>query len=127
MSRKAYPAFIKADDKLIAVDTVTWLDLENLEAGQVVVHHLDGTGLHKSKVTGFFAIEAVMILKPSALEGRRLQWPKHAWVVHNLVGHPVMQLLAFMGALTHYKPFYTWAMWVHDATTPSPSGFKSRE
>lgn len=65
------------------------------------------------KAEGNDAIEAVMALKPSTLEGRRLKWNKNAWVVHNLIGHPVMQLLAFLGLKRH-------AIWFHDVTTPRP-------
>lgn len=64
-------------------------------------------------VHDFAALELVWTLKPSALEGKRFRWYKHAWAFHNLIAHPVMQLLAWCG-------LYTQAMWVHDATTPRP-------
>jgi hypothetical protein len=76
----------------------------------VVIRHDGG---QETEARGFDALEAVMALKPSALEGLRLHWNKNAWAVHNLVGHPVMQLLAFARC-------YKAAMWVHDATVPMP-------
>lgn len=64
---------------------------------------------------GIHAIEAAMILCPEALENRRMRWPRHMWSLHNLVGHPLMQILAFTG-------FYKAAFWVHDVTVPKPKG-----
>lgn len=66
---------------------------------------------------GNAAIEALMLLKPSALEGRRLRWVRNAWVLHNLVGHPLMQILCWLG-------LYQWGIAVHERTIPSPTGEK---
>jgi hypothetical protein len=65
------------------------------------------------------AIEALMSVKASLLEGHRMKWAKNAWVVHNVIGHPVMQLLALAG-------HYDLAMKVHDLTIPKPTHGKSR-
>jgi len=64
-------------------------------------------------VRDFAALELVWTLKPSALEGKRFKWYKHTWAFHNLIGHPLMQILAWCGLHRH-------AMWIHDATTPRP-------
>ncbi len=40
-------------------------------------------------------------------------WPKNAWVLHNLIGHPLMQILSWLG-------FKDLAIQVHDATVPTP-------
>lgn len=45
----------------------------------------------------------------------RLRLAKRAWLVHNLVGHPLMQLLALFGC-------YRKAFAVHEATVPRPTG-----
>jgi len=63
------------------------------------------------------AIEALMLLKPSALEGRRLRWARNAWLVHNLIGHPLMQVLCWLG-------LYQWGIAVHERTIPRPTGAK---
>lgn len=55
-----------------------------------------------------------MVVKPSALEGQRLKWPKRAWMIHNLIGHPGMQLLALLG-------YYDLAMRLHEITIPRPA------
>lgn len=63
--------------------------------------------------TGLDAIEFVMLVKPSAWEGRRLKWRKNVWIVHNLIGHPLMQILALIG-------LHKLAFFVHDSTVPKP-------
>lgn len=104
--------FLKADNKVVSIDAITHADFSNIE--QLQVRLFIGKS-HFFTATGIDAIEAAMALKPSVLESRRLRWQRHAWTVHNLVGHPVMQLLAF---LRQHKA----AMWVHDATVPKPRG-----
>lgn len=65
------------------------------------------------RLEGNDALEAVMLIKPSALEGKRLRWAKNAWLVHNLVGHPLMQILCFFG-------LYRQGIWIHEVTIPRP-------
>lgn len=62
---------------------------------------------------GTHAVDAVYLCQPSLLEGSRFRWVKGAWALHNLVGHPLMQLLSFAG-------FHKAAFWVHDNTIPKP-------
>lgn len=101
--------FILAGDALIAEDAVREVDLSALERLRIVIRHDGGEAVAE----GIQAIEALMHLKPSAMEGRRLRWARHAWAFHNLMGHPVMQLLAFVG-------LRRWAIAVHDGTVPRP-------
>lgn len=103
------PAFILAGDALIDPSRVRSVDLSRLDELRITLRHDGGEAVAE----GVQAIEALMTLKPSALEGRRLRWAKRAWVVHNLVGHPLMQVLAFLG-LTRA------AFAVHDGTVPRP-------
>lgn len=109
------PLALKAGDDLIPMRLVTGIDIEQIEREEVTIHTEDGRSF---VARGFDAIEAIMAFKPSALEGRRLKWNKGAWAFHNLVAHPLMQCLAWIG-LTR------WAVVLHDATTPMPRGFKS--
>ena len=104
--------FFRAGDRLLRVEDVCQVDVSRLVEHQVVVYMADR---HVAVLTGTDAVELVMLLKPSALEGRRLRWARHAWSVHNMVGHPLMQVLAWLG-----KP--RWGVWVHDVTTPRPQG-----
>ena len=108
LKRSLRPEFIKAGNEIIPLSRIDKVDISSVEEEHVTIHH-NGKA---SEAWGFDALEAVMTVKPSALEGRRLKWHKHAWAVHNLVGHPLMQLLAF-------AHFYKAAMRVHDLTTPT--------
>jgi len=58
-----------------------------------------------------------MALRPSLLEGKKLRWAKNKWLMHNLIGHPLMQCFALLG-------WYQAAFWVHDRTVPMPEGPK---
>ena len=102
-------AFILAGGVVLRADQVRRLDLSRLDELRVELHHDGGVAVAE----GIQAIEALMALKPSALEGHRLRWAKRAWVVHNLVGHPLMQLLSFLR-------LHRLAMRVHDGTVPRP-------
>lgn len=105
--------FIKAQSKLIPVDQISLVDIDQIEQGLVVVKTSEGV----FECHGFDAIEAVMLLKPSALEGKRFKWKKNAWAFHNLVAHPIVQILAWLG-------FKKQAVQFHDYTTPKPRDFK---
>ena len=103
--------FIKAGDLLIPRESIMRVDISAVERGVVTHLAIDGS---QHQLAGADALEAVMIFKPSALEGRRLRWPKNAWVVHNLIGHPLMQIFSWLG-------FKELAIYVHDATVPTPA------
>jgi hypothetical protein len=103
--------FLRAGDRLIAVDAVTSVDTSRIEALEVSVRHRDGVDV----AVGQDAIDVVMALRPSALEGKRLRFARHAWALHNLVGHPLLQVLVWLGARRL-------GMAVHDATVPRPRG-----
>lgn len=105
---------VKAGEKIIPVLWVENIDIETIEEGFVTIK----ANGQFYKAYGFDAIEAVMVFKPSALEGRRLKWNKHAWAFHNLIAHPVVQILASLG-------FKRQAVRFHDWTTPTPRGFKN--
>ena len=84
---------------------------EHVEADAIIVHH----GLGSGRTKGAQAIEVILWTKPSALEGTHVRWIRHAWAVHNLVGHPLMQILVWLG-------FRKAAFAVHDGTVPGRDG-----
>lgn len=110
-------SFLKASDHLIPVKDITNVDITRVEQGTVTIEFQNAGGTRKLKAIGFDAIDAVMALRPSALEGKRFRFSKNAWLVHNLIGHPLMQVLSLAGC-------YKAAMWMHDATTPKPTDFR---
>lgn len=79
--------FIKAGDVIIPIAAVERVDISRIEqTGEVYIVHGGGQVLTAGD---FDAFEAVMLLHPAALEGRRLKWVKNAWAFHNLVAHPL--------------------------------------
>lgn len=109
-----HTASLKAQNDLIPINEVRRVDIARLEQGEVDIHTFEGITY---TALGFDAIEAVWVMKPSALEGRRLKWKKGAWAFHNVVAHPLVQVLAWFGMTRR-------AVWLHDITTPKPRGFK---
>lgn len=103
--------FVKINDLLVPENTIRSIDISNMTTETVQVILFDGT-VHM--VSGFDAILLVWYVKPSALEGRRdIKWKKHMWWVHNMIAHPLMQILAWL-------KMYPLAIWIHDVTVPKP-------
>lgn len=101
--------YFRAGDKLFPLSRVLSVDVSQLANYKVSVK-LDTRYV---ALEGPDAIELVLLMKPSALEGRRLRWVRHVWTIHNLIGHPGMQILVWLG-----KP--KWGIWLHEITTPKP-------
>lgn len=113
--------FIRSRTRIINSESIRWIDLNDLEAGMIVVHHEDGQGgMIQSEITGSMAVEAVMQLKPSALEGHRLKWVRRAWMKHNLIGHPLLMLFALLGRVDI-------GLKIHEATVPRPIAWMGRK
>jgi hypothetical protein len=104
---------IIADDCVLPMKLVKKIDLDRLETGIITIEMQDGTSHVASE---FNAYRIAIDHASKALEGKRLRWVKYAWLIHNWVGHPLLQLLALCG-------LYRQAMWVHDITSPKPLGF----
>jgi hypothetical protein len=68
-------------------------------------------------LSGPEAIDFMMRACPYALEGRRMRWARHAWAFHNLVAHPILQVLHWLG-MTRL------GMRIHDSTVPRPTGHR---
>lgn len=103
------PDFIITPRSLVQRDKITYVDVSRVEEALIVLHY---EGLTE-EVVGVQAIDILMQLRPSVLEGRRMRWAKRVWILHNMVAHPTMQVLALL-------KFYRAAMWVHDVTVPRP-------
>ena len=104
--------FIKAGTRVVPLSSISSVDVEAIEQLVMRIVLLDGDVV---VAEGIDALENAMLLKPSCLEGRRMRWAKRAWLTHNFVGHPLMQLLALCGLTKQ-------AMWVHDHTVPKALG-----
>lgn len=103
--------FVSFNDKIVNIDTISVITFDSLVSdGHIDIHYRNG---EIERVAGREAVEIMMRLCPSALEGHRLKFLKHRWAIHNLIGHPLMQLLSWLGCRS-------WGLRVHDATVPVP-------
>ena len=103
--------FFRAGHRLLRVADVVDVDVTELADYRALVRLEDGRTF---ELVGPDAIELVLVIKPSALEGRRLRGVRHAWALHNLIGHPGMQILTWL-----HKP--KWGLHLHEMTTPRPA------
>lgn len=103
--------FVKNGTHLLPIDRIERADYSRIEDLVLVVEH-DGVS---TTIEGIDALESALVLNPACLEGKRLRWARRAWLVHNLVGHPAMQILVLLG-------MRRLGLLVHDATVPMPRG-----
>lgn len=111
-----YSQFIKTDTAVLHIDDISAVDCSRLESDILVIvtqKTQPGNTVVQYVATNLNAIELLMQIRPSALEGKRLKWARHVWSLHNLVAHPLMQICAFFR-------FYKLAFWLHDVTVPKP-------
>lgn len=98
-------------DRLVAWEDIREIDLSKLESSGIVLQTFgDGTS---TELGGAEAIDLVMRVAPSFFEGRRFRWVRSGWALHNLLGHPLLQLLAWAGQTRA-------GLRLHDATIPRP-------
>jgi hypothetical protein len=103
--------FLHYNKKIVNSNTITWIDCKNyVEFGYIKIYYADKGA---EQVNNPEAINVITELAPSILEGEQAKYTKHAWALHNLVGHPMMQVFAFF-KLTKLS------LWVHDITVPKP-------
>jgi hypothetical protein len=103
--------FVHYNGKIVNTTIIEWIDYHNLaKMGYIRVYCKDSVG---EVVEGPEAFNIVMLLCPDALEGHDAKYHRHAWAIHNLIGHPLMQLLSWLR-------LSSLAIKVHDATVPNP-------
>jgi hypothetical protein len=107
--------FIKIGSTIYNLDTVASIDASDIEHLRLTLIFLSGKMV---VVEGLEAIEVIMTVKPSFFEGKRLKFPKRMWIMHNLVAHPLMQVLSLVGLRRQ-------GLWLHEITIPRPTGIKS--
>lgn len=103
--------FVHFNDKVVNAATISWVDYPDIsETGYVRVHYLDG---RTELVYDQQAIDILMELDPSAIEGERLEHARYTWSIHNIIGHPLMQICTWLH-LTRL------GIKIHDITVPDP-------
>lgn len=108
--------FLQVGKSLVRPEDIQAIDMSQLEKEHYITVFLPNRQI---RVEGIPALTLIYKLQPSALEGLKgLKYGKQTWVIHNLFGHPALQVLAWMGQ--HKLGF-----WIHDVlTSPQPKGFK---
>ncbi len=103
--------FVHYNGKIVNTNDITNISFEDLpKTGRILVKRI---GYTDESVGGPEAIDLIMRLCPEALEGKKLKYLRHRWAVHNLIGHPLMQILAWL----HLTPL---GLKIHDLTVPNP-------
>ena len=103
--------FVHYNGKIVNYDIIESVDYGALAIlGSVLVHYKNKIN---EPVEGADAFNLVMDLCPEALEGEGLKYRRHAWSVHNIIGHPLMQICAWLG-------LSKLGLKIHDATVPHP-------
>lgn len=103
--------FIHYDKQILNSDTIRWIECTNLvQHGYIRIYLQDGSS---ELVEGPAAFDVVMRLCPEMLEGENAKYKRGAWAIHNLLGHPLMQILSWLG-------YADVGIKIHDATVPNP-------
>lgn len=109
------PEFLLVGKRVVPLSTVRWVDFTQLASKGFIHVRLESPGC--PEVTGTYqlegteAVEALLVIHPIALEAAGARWIKRSWTLHNLIGHPVLEILARLG-------FPKLGLRVHDATMP---------
>jgi len=107
--------FVVVNDFLVNINQIKSIDISDITQEKITVYYDDKIEI----VYGFHAIEIIWQIKPLAFEGNNgIKWNKHAWSIHNFIGHPLMQILAYLKLYKH-------AIMVHDKTVPKPIGVRN--
>ena len=112
MTSGADDRLLRVGERLLPWSRVREVALERMEREGALTVFLDGDDA-PLELTGADAVDFVMRVAPSFFEGRRFAWVRSAWALHNLIGHPLLQIFAW-AKLTRL------GLVVHDATIPRP-------
>lgn len=106
--------FVHFNGRLVNADTIRQIQYEDLASkGYIRVVFKKDPQERIELVEGPEAFDVVMRLCPGALEGERAEYHRHAWAIHNLLGHPLMQVCSWLG-------FTQLGLKIHDLTAPNP-------
>lgn len=104
--------FIHYNGFMINTDHISKIETKDyLKYGSITIYRT--TGGYPDHVHGAEATNIIMTLCPAVLEGKRAKYQRHAWAVHNLIGHPLMQIFSWL-------KLPALGIKIHDATVPEP-------
>jgi|SRR5678815_5102448 len=103
--------FIHFNNFIRSINTITYVDCNKyVSEGEIRVYFTNGTS---DFAKGAEATNLIMALCPAVLEGKRARHAKHSWAIHNLIGHPLMQIFSWL----HLTAL---GIKIHDLTVPEP-------
>lgn len=87
--------FISTSNDILNADRITYVDCANyFETDTIIVWFVSGG---KREVSGLDALNVIMKVCPSWYEGHRGKYARWSFAIHNLIAHPVLQILHWMG------------------------------
>lgn len=102
--------FVHFNNNIYNTSEVKWVDCTDYVSKGIIRVHL---AYRMEIVSGADALSVIQTLCPAVLEGKRAKYVRHAWAVHNLIGHPLMQIFSWL----HLPSL---GIKIHDATIPDP-------
>lgn len=103
--------FINANGGIYNSDHIHYIDYSLYVKSGIISIHFKGGRVVNVKTPE--STNIIMTLCPNALEGHEAKYYKNAWMIHNLIGHPLMQLCSML----HLTSL---GIKIHDATIPQP-------
>jgi hypothetical protein len=102
--------FIHFNGKIHNANKISSIDCSDFATtGEITIHFTSGCEV----VRDAEAIVVITQLCPAVLEGKEAKYHRHAWAVHNIVGHPLMQIFSWLGMAK-------FGIEIHDLTIPQP-------
>lgn len=105
--------FIHYNGKAINTHYIRQIDCINL-VGNGYIRIIFTDNRVPEIVEGPEAFNIVMAVCPAVLEGKRAKYVKNSWAVHNLIGHPLMQIFSWLR-------LPALGIKIHDVTIPEPA------
>lgn len=106
--------FVHYNNKIINSNLIRKIDVSSfVTEGYIKVYREGLPNYDCDIVSGAEALNVIQALCPAVLEGKRAKYVRNSWAVHNLIGHPLMQILSWL----HLPAL---GVKIHDATIPEP-------
>jgi hypothetical protein len=103
--------FVHVNNSIYNTDAIIELDCSRFISEGLVKMVLPNNRYEWAE--GAEATTLIMSVCPSFLEGKEAKYTRYAWSVHNIIGHPLMQICSWF----HMTEL---GIRIHDATVPTP-------
>lgn len=108
--------FVHFNSLIYNSDEISYIDTKNYAKTCDIFVFFKDKEEPFAHVEGAEATSLIMKLCPEVLEGKQVKHHKHSWAIHNLVGHPLMQVCSWL----HLTGL---GLKIHDATVPDPKNY----